>query len=113
MQQLRAEAEEIHQLRERCLEERDRLYEKERLMDIALQESPETEALALVKPRSTDSTEALQGKKDLLNSMTNDAENRLKQRKNRRRRRFARAKEPAPEQNLESDRMLRDLTPPS
>lgn len=37
MQQLRAEAEEIHQLRERCKEERDRLYEKERLMDIALQ----------------------------------------------------------------------------
>lgn len=73
-------------------------------MDIALQESPETEALALVKPRSTDSTEGLQAKKDLLNSMNNDAEKRLKLKKSRRRRRPVKANEP--EADLKSDKKL-------
>ena len=73
-------------------------------MDIALQESPETEALALVKPRSTDSTDALQAKKDLLNSMNNDAEKRLKLKKSRRHRRPAKANEP--EADLKSDKKL-------
>ena len=46
-------------------------------MDIALQEAEESDGLALIMPRDTDSTDALQQKKDLLNSMNNDAGNRL------------------------------------
>ena len=77
-------------------------------MDIALQEAEETDGLALIMPRDTDSTDALQKKKDLLNSMNNDAGNRLKQKRSRRRRRPAKAKE-EPEADLESDKMLKDL----
>ena len=77
-------------------------------MDIALQEAEETDGLALIMPRDTDSTDALQKKKDLLNSMNNDAGNRLKQKRPRRRRRPDKAKE-EPEADLESDKMLKDL----
>ena len=77
-------------------------------MDIALQEAEESDGLALIMPRDTDSTDALQQKKDLLNSMNNDAGNRLKRKRSRRLRRAAKAKE-EPEADLESDKMLKDL----
>ena len=77
-------------------------------MDIALQEAEESDGLALIMPRDTDSTDALQQKKDLLNSMNNDAGNRLKRKQSRRLRRAAKAKE-EPEADLEADKMLKDL----
>ena len=77
-------------------------------MDIALQEAEESDGLALIMPRDTDSTDALQQKKDLLNSMNNDAGNRLKRKQSRRQRRAAKAKE-EPEADLEADKMLKDL----
>ena len=77
-------------------------------MEIALQEAEESDGLALIMPRDTDSTDALQKKKDLLNSMNNDAGSRLKRKRSRRQRRPAKAKEEA-EADSEPDKMLKDL----
>ena len=82
LEKLKREAKEVSQLRQECLEARNRLSQKERQLEQVEQSA--IKSMNDLNPNSTDRTDTLMNKRDRLRDLEGDVERKIQRRRRRR-----------------------------